>query len=83
MGLGTRTLPLIGILLGIAALCLWVAPIALSVLDAVVLSLFGLGLVLSLLGYVLGPTVTVRRAAVVGIGLNGVGAIVLGLLYVW
>lgn len=67
-----------GLALGIAASMLWVSPLALRRLDALVLALFVIGLTLSIVGYARGATVRARRIGIIGIGINAVGfAIVL------
>ena len=54
---------------------------ALASLDALVLGLFAAGFGLSLAGYFLSGDFTTRRLSVIGAGCNGVGAVMLAILY--
>jgi hypothetical protein len=74
-------LPLAGILAAFTALTLWVSGVPWRALDGLVLALFGAGLLLSAGGYVTGGAPAARRAAVVGLGLNGFGVAMLAILY--
>jgi hypothetical protein len=74
-------IPLAGVGAAFVALLLWVSTVGWRVLDAVVLGLFVVGLALSLVGYFAGGDATTRRIGVAGIGANGFGAVLLGILY--
>jgi hypothetical protein len=78
LGLG---LPAGGLLVGIAALVLWVSAIALGWLDLLVGLLFVGGLGLSIAGYVLGGDDRARRVGVMGIGWNAFGLAAVAILY--
>lgn len=73
--------PLGGMALAFAALLLWVAGVPLSWLDALVLALFAAGLALSVVAYLRGRDLVVRRLGVVGIGCNAFGVVLLAILY--
>ena len=73
--------PLGGLAAALLALLLWVSTVALESLDALVLGLFAIGLLLSLAGYVVSHDLTTRRLSVIGAGCNGMGAVMLAILY--
>jgi hypothetical protein len=71
-----------GLVLGVAALMLWAWATTFRWLDALALLLFSLGLVLSIAGYARGAHPRARRVAVVGIGCNAIGFLIVLLPYV-
>jgi hypothetical protein len=73
--------PLGGLASGVLALALWLSALSLRWLDALVAGLFAIGLGLSILGYVRGHDLPTRRFAIVGVGCNALGLVVLALLY--
>jgi hypothetical protein len=73
--------PLGGMAVAFTALLLWVSGLQLTWLDALVLAMFALGLGLSLVAYLRGRDLVVRRLGVVGIGCNGFGVVMLAILY--
>jgi hypothetical protein len=74
--------PLGGLASGVLALALWLSALSLRWLDAVVAVLFALGLGLSIVGYSRGRDLPTRRFAIVGVGCNALGLVVLSVLYV-
>jgi hypothetical protein len=70
-----------GLVLGIVALalCTWVT--TWRRLDAIALGLFTVGLLLSIVGYSRGDTLRTRHLAVVGIGCNVIGFVLVLLPY--
>jgi len=73
--------PVGGLAAAFVGLLLWVSNVPLAALDALVLGVFVCGLALSAVGYALGKDTTTRQLGVVGIGCNGLGALMLGVLY--
>ena len=78
LGLG---LPIGGLVVGVAALVLWVSAVALSWLDLLVGLLFIAGLTMSLVGYFMGGSNRARRVSVMGIGWNAFGLAAVAILY--
>jgi len=78
---GSLGVPLIGVGVAFVALLLWVSAVGWPALDSVVLGLFVAGMVLSLAGYFFGTDATTRRLAVVGVGANATGLVLLAVVY--
>jgi hypothetical protein len=78
LGLG---LPIGGLVVGIAALVLWVSAVSLGWLDLLVGVLFIAGLTMSLVGYFMGGSDRARRVSVMGIGWNAFGLAAVAILY--
>jgi hypothetical protein len=81
MARATVMFPLGGLALSFCALLLWVSGVQLGWLDALVLALFAAGAGLSSAGYFAGQDLQTKRLGVIGIGLGGLGAVMLAILY--
>ena len=73
--------PVGGLTAGVVALALWVSAVSLRWLDALVATLFTVGLALALVSYVRGGDERTRRVAIIAIGWNAFGLAMLLALY--
>jgi hypothetical protein len=78
IGLGA---PLGGLAIAVVAFALWLSALPLRWLDALVVVAFIVGLALSVGGFLRGRDTSTRRLAVVGIGCNSLGLLIVALLY--
>ncbi len=74
-------LPSAGLVLGVAALALWVSSLPVPALDAVTLLLVAIAFGCSIAGYVRGESVRARRLSVIAIGWSAFVLIVLAIVY--
>jgi hypothetical protein len=74
-------LPLVGLCAAFVAFALWVSGVSWRALDAVVLALFAAGASAASVGYARAAPGGARRLAVIAIGVNGFGALLVLLLY--
>jgi hypothetical protein len=74
-------LPGAGLLLGIAALALWVSSLPVTSLDPITVLMLLIAIGCSLGGYLRGTSARARRLGVVGIGWSALVLIVLAIVY--
>jgi len=73
--------PVGGLVVGVAALALWVSALPLRWLDLGVGLMFAAGLGLAIAGYLRGADERTRRASVIAMGWNAFGLLVMLVLY--